>query len=121
MVYNADKGKEIEAKKLPKDTILDGVIIAVNDGVVKNFVTNLENWKDPKQPAIEVVVEIRWGKESFEHKQVFTYHDDDEGNVVYTSGSNFGKFKNKYETLPRPGIPIKIVTNDKGFGTIKLD
>ncbi len=92
MVYNPEKGKEVEPKNLlPKDSILAGVIITVNDGVVEKFVTNLDNWRDPKQPAIELVVQIMHEGESVEHKQVMTYNNDGEGNVIYTSSSNLAK------------------------------
>jgi tRNA U54 and U55 pseudouridine synthase Pus10 len=122
MGYNPENGKEVEPKNiLPKDTVLDGVIIAIKDGVVKDFVQNLDKWKNKEQPAIEVTVEIKVEEESVQHHQVFTYSNGLNGETEYGKTSNLGKFKRKYESLPKVAQMVKISTNKDGFGTIKLD
>jgi len=122
MGYNPDnaKVKEVESK-LPKDSILDAVIISINDGVVKDFVQNTEKWKDKEQPAIELTVDIKTDDEIVKHNQVFTYEAGEDGKTLYGAKSNLGKFEKKYGSLPKVGLAVKIVTDDSGFGTIKLE
>ena len=122
MGYNPEnsKVKEIESK-LPKDSILDGVIINFADGVVKDFVQNTEKWKNENQPAIELTVELKTEKETVTHNQVFTYEAGENGETLYGPKSNIGKFAKKYGLLPKVGMMIKVVTDDSGFGSIKLE
>ena len=116
---NAEK-KEVESK-LPKDSIVDGVIIDIQDGKVKDFVKNLDKWKDENQPAIEVTVDIKTADDSVKHAQVFTYEAGEDGKTLYGAKSNLGKFAKKYGSLPKVALPVKIITDDSGFGTIKLE
>ena len=121
MGYDPENAREKEPEsKFPKDKILDGVITILNDGKVKDFIQNTEKWKDKEQPAIEVCVEVMVDGKAEIHKQVFTYNQDDKG-MVYGTKSNLGKFKAKYETLPKVSTKVKVVTNSDGFATIKLD
>ena len=125
MAYNSTNA--VEGKfdaKLPPDQILDGAIIGINDGVVKDFIQNTAKWQGSEDnPAIEVVVEVNIGTvevKKFEQiKHVFTYENDSDGKTVYRGALK--KFKEKYSDLPRPGIAVKVITNSKGFGKIKLD
>ena len=121
MAYDPDNARERKSESnFPKDAILDGVITNINDGKVKDFVQNTEKWKDKNQPAIEVCVEVMVNNKPKTHKQVFTYDEDDKG-MVYGTKSNMGKFKAKYNTLPKVSTKVKIVTNSDGYPSIKLD
>ncbi len=121
-MYNPQNAKEIEG--LPKDSILDGAIIEIKDGKVSDFITKEETrneWKgNINQPAINVTVEVMHNNNSVKLGQIFTYIDND-GITEYPMNSNIGKFKLKYGGLPTLGKQVKVTTNDKGFGKIKLD
>ena len=118
MVYNPNNAKE--TPMLPVDTILDGVIIDIRDGKVKNFVGNLDKWKNPEQAAIEITTEVKNEDKTIQTRQVFTYVENN-GVTEYPPKSNLGKFKEKYKKLPEAGDQVKIITNNDGFGKIKLD
>lgn len=121
-MYNATKAKEAEPQaQLPKDTIFDGIISNIEDGTVKQFVTNLEKWEgSPEQPAINLTIEVKVGEEIRDIQQLFTYRTEYE-HTIYTKNSNLGKFKLKYGKLPEKGDEVKVITNSEGYGRIKLD
>lgn len=120
MAYNAKNAKEKEGQ-LPKDTIFDGVIVRIDDGVVKQFVTSLDNWKgSPNQSAINVVVEVLDDGQKVNINQVFTYNEDN-GVTVFAPNSNLSRFKKKYNALPEVGSQVKVQTGNDGYGKIKLD
>lgn len=114
--YQPDNAEQVESVgTLPKDTIIDGEIIAIDDGVVGDFV---QGWKNPEQSAIAVEVECKEGNVK---NLIFTYGRSPTGKMTYTEGSNLGKFAAKYGGLPRLAQKVKVVTDAKGFGKIKLD
>jgi len=115
MPYNTENAKEKEF--LPGDSILDGEIVKIKDGFVKDFVLNPANWQsDVENPAIEIDVLVNGQKIS----QIFTYLMEGQ-TMTYTKNSNLGKFKRKYGELPRVGLKIKIQTSSEGFGRVKLN
>lgn len=124
MTYNAQNAEEVSGSGLPPDTILDGVIIDITEGVTKNFipVSSIENWKgDVNNPAINVAVEIKTGEETKTIHQMFTFKKGENGKTLFTTGSNLSKYKSKYGKLPEAGDQVKVATNNEGFGKVKLD
>lgn len=119
MSYNPDKSKE--QPSLPPDTVMDGAIIEVEDGKVRDFVKNLSKWKDPDQKAINVNMQVVYNKKSYDFEQVFPYEQDEQGYLIHSERSNFGKFKKKYGSLPKKEIKIKAFTTDEGYLRLKLD
>ena len=125
MAYNAKNFIESKGMGLPSDTILDGVIIAIEDKQVKDFVseTAKQGWKgDLESPAINIDVEILVGepKTSVKIHQMFSYFDKD-GKTGYTANSNLGKYVAKYKKMPELGDQVKVITDSSGFGKIKLN
>lgn len=119
MGYDPNKGKEISG--LPPDKAFDGVITAVHDGKVGDFILNPESWQgDIKQEAINIVVEIKDVSEFTQFEQIMTYHEKN-GKIEYHKMSNMGKFNRKYDTLPAAGIKVSVYTTGEGFAKIKLD
>jgi hypothetical protein len=118
-MYDPQKAKEKAV--LPTDSIVDGVIIKIDDGTVEDFVHNIENWKGSlKQRAISVHVEVNHNGRVLRLSQVYTY-DHEDGFVIFTARSNLGKFKRKYGKLPEVGDQVKVITDSEGFGKIKID
>jgi len=125
MTYNAKDAKEAKGQGLPEDSILVGVVTSVNDGKIKDFVEEQYHSKfegGVEKPAINVEMEVVHpeSKAVIKLHQMFTYIDDN-GKTAYTSKSNLGKFKNKYGKLPEAGDQVKVITDENGFGRIKLD
>lgn len=121
-MYNPQNAKETSSL-LPKDSILDGVIIKIDDGQTKDFIpeTALANWKGSiENPAINVVMEVTAGDDKVKVSQMFTYNDDN-GTTTFAPGSNLGKYKRKYDKVPEVGDKVKVLTNSEGFGRIKLE
>ena len=119
MVYDADKSKE--QPSLLADMMVEGAIIEVNDGKVRDFVKNLSKWKDPDQKAINVVMQVIYNEKSYSFEQVFPYEQDSDGFIVHSERSNFGKFKKKYGSLPKTGLKIKAFTTNEGYLRLKID
>ena len=124
MGYNPQNAKEGNAgTQLPADTIMDGVIVSINDGHTKDFIKPevQKIWKgDIESLAINCTVEVKNGEEMVKIEQLFTYSEE-EGQTIYNAKSNLGKFKVKYGKLPVAGDQVKVITNSDGFGKIKLD
>jgi hypothetical protein len=127
MVYNAKEAVELKNKtELPVDSILTGVITHIEDGVVKKFISEeaAKEWQgDINSPAIQLTIELQIGeevKQQIHLHQRYTYLLE-EGKTLYSPKSNLGKYKKKYGKLPEPGDQVKVITNENGFGKIKLD
>jgi hypothetical protein len=125
MAYNAKNYVESKGMGLPADTILDGVIVVIEDKQVKDFISESAKagWKgDIESSAINVEVELMVGepKTSIKIHQMFSYFDK-EGKTGYTSNSNLGKYVAKYKKMPEIGDQVKIITDSSGFGKIKLN
>lgn len=118
-MYDPKNAKE--AAQLPQDKVLDGEVIKIEDGTVKDFVQNTENWKgDINQPAINLHVSVKAGDGLLVLEQVFTYTEA-QGKTCFAPRSNLGKYKKKYGKLPEALDKVKITTDSDGFGRIKLD
>jgi len=122
MTYDAKNAKQIK-QGLPSDEIFEGVIINIQDGKIKDFFKSAikEDWENKNDLAIELTIQLKHEDKTFEVKQPFSYFEDEKGNTVYGSSSNLGKYNKKYDKLPEVGDKVKIITNEKGFGKIKLD
>lgn len=118
-MYNAEKGIEIETIKA--DTIYDGVIVNVEDGNVKKFITEVEKWKGSlEQSAINVWMEVKQGKQTFKCNQIFTYNENKDGYTEYSPKSNLGKFFKKYAGLPKLFMKVKLLSDSEGYLKLML-
>jgi len=124
-MYNAKNATEGKDKtQLTPDSILDGVIINITDGKVRDFINPkaLNKWEGNKEGcAIALDIEVKDNDHIVKIEQVFTYMEDEQGNTMYTPKSNLGKYKTKYSKLPEAGDQIKIITNGDGFGKVKIE
>jgi hypothetical protein len=129
MVYNAKNAEEAKGVSgdLPKDSIFTGVITTIEDGIVKQFIKEevQKTWQgDIESPAIMLTIEVKVGadvKELVKIQQMFTYIAGDGGKTLYSTKSNLGKYVKKYDKLPEAGDQVKIITNENGFGKIKIE
>jgi len=125
MTYNAKEALEAKSSGLPEDSILDGVITKIDDGKIKDFVDEQYHSKfegGVDKPAINVELEIKnpENDEIVKTHQMFTYIEEN-GKTLYSSKSNLGKYKVKYNKLPEPGDHIKVLTDGKGIAKIKIE
>ena len=131
MAYNAKEAQEAKGNGLPADSILVGVITNVvsmkgdkptqmKDFVEEQYWSKFDGGVD--KPAINVEFEVKNpdNEEIVKLKEMFTYIDDN-GKTLYTSKSNLGKYKIKYNKLPEAGDQVKVTTNGNGIGKIKLN
>ena len=127
MGYNANNAAEGKGSNLPKDEILVGVIANIEDGVVKQFIPEsaVEGWKgDVSSHAINLQLDVTFEKDGNKVveklTQMFTYILEGE-KTIYSARSNLGKYKKKYEKLPEVGDQVKVITDEHGFGKIKIE
>ena len=127
MSYNAKNAEEGKGSNLPKDEILVGVITNIEDGKVKDFIPEsaVEGWKgDVNSPAInlnlDITVEKGETKTVEKLTQMFTYISEN-GKTIYSSRSNLGKYNTKYGKLPEVGDQVKVITDEHGYGKIKIE
>lgn len=131
MAYNPDAKTEV-SKGLPADLILDAIILAIQDGKVKDFVEELAKWTNPDENAIQMTLSTKYDNRDFIVKQILTYKNkmDISGNIIivdgnpiitYTDNSNLGKYVKKYGALPRVEHKVKVMTNQEGFLRLKLE
>lgn len=122
MTYNPEGAKE--GATLPADILQDAVIVQLQDGKVKDFVTDpeaLKKWKKPEQLAVQVTAETVYDGKPFQTHKLFTYINDAEGKTIYSGKSDLAKFAKKYGTLPKLQGKVKVITNQDGYLRIKLD
>jgi len=117
-MYNPEN--VVERQGLPQDLILDGVIIALDDRKVKDFVKHVEKWKNAEQQAINITIEVIYEKNTYKFDKVFAYMEE-EGRTVFNSKSDLGKFKQKYGVVPKVGVKVKCSTTKEGYLRLKLD
>ena len=119
MTYNPDKSKE--QPTIPADTIVDGTVVKIDDGMVKDFVSDLTKWEGAgDSPAINVNIETKHNDNEYKVSKLFTYREEN-GATLYSSRSNLGKFKAKYGEIPKVGTKVKLMTDKDGFLRLKLD
>lgn len=126
MAYNPEKAKEVEPKQpLPPDSVLTGSVINVEDGIADQFLheKGKDKWSDLQQPAINVTVEVIRSpdEEPVRFDELYPYRQGKDGSTEYTKLSNMGKYQAKYGHLPKAGDVVKVSSNGKGYGRIKLD
>ena len=117
-MYNAQNAKEMP--RIAADTIFDGIVISVQDGKTKDFVTSKKWQGDMESSAINVTIEVIANGQSYKVNQVFPYMDVS-GTTAYSSQSNLGRYKAKYGKLPELGDKVKLISNKEGFLKLKLD
>lgn len=120
MVFDPNKTKQIESEAGMTAT---GVVIAINDGKVEDFLTEKgkEKWKSPLDaPAIEVHIEGKHEGIPFKLKQMFEYQNDEEGNVVYKESTKLGRFAKINKGVPYVGQQVKCITNADGYWRLNL-
>jgi len=106
---------------LPPDSILDGVITQIQNGIVDTFVKgDKTKWKNLQSPAINCMIEVSIGDGKIvQIDEMFTY-EFEEGHTIYRPKMKIGKYQAKYGTLPMVGQKVKILTTNEGYGSIKL-
>jgi len=124
MVYDANNAKLLDTSKFPNDSIFEGMIIDITDGLVSQFIKESakSKWEgDLNSNAILVKVEVKLEDDKSEtFEQMFTYIDEN-GETLYTVNSNMGKFNKKYETTPMLQQKVKVITDSNGFAKIKIE
>jgi len=121
MVY--DPNNAIERPTLSKNKMHTGVVLTIQDGKIRDFVTDgaLEQFKGKEdQTAINVLVEVIENNRSHQFWQMFTYNTV-EGVTEYSQNSNLGKFKRRYQNLPAISTKVDVMVDSKGFSKIVLD
>ena len=122
--YNPENAKKQETvPKLKPDSILDGVVVAIEEGKVLDFVKHLDKWNGASdQPAIQVIVEVPGEGEVVRIEKLFT-HGFEEGTnaILYHEKSNMGKYEKKYGNIPKVGDKVKVITNSEGFGKVMIE
>jgi hypothetical protein len=102
--------------------IADGVIVALRDGTVKDFVTEgLDKWDNPDQTVIEVTCECKHQNDVFRDVRLFTYKNNVQGEVVYGTQSNLGKFAAYYKKLPAVSDQVQMKTNAAGYFKLVIE
>lgn len=120
-MYNPNNAKDVEAG-LPSGISQEGVILAVNDGVTKDFVKNTTNWKgDLESPAINVSVMVKHDNKEYTFNKLFTYKNGADGSIEVNVKSNLGKYKKFYNRLPQSSDKVKCMTSAEGFWRMLIE
>jgi len=102
--------------QVPKDTLLDGVIISVEKTKWNKIIDpdKLHKFEFPDEDIVQVKYEVKHEDKIMKGDETFRYYEFPMAN------SKLGKFLNKYETL-KPEIKIKVDYNTKGIPSIRLE
>lgn len=111
--FKMDKSQVVE---IPKDVILDGIVVDVLLTTWRELLDNEESIKkfnNPDQQIVNIKFECKHEDKIFKGTQNLTYDSNP------SSNSKLGKFLNKYETL-EAGTKIKVLYDGEGYPEIKL-
>lgn len=102
--------------KVPKDTVLDGVIVDIEKTTWANIIDpeKLSKFDEPNQEILRIKYEYQYEGNVLTSNESFKYYEKPMAN------SKLGKFLNKYETL-KVGVSIKIDIDGNGFPSIRID
>jgi len=120
-MYNVNNA--IEQEQLQAGIIIKGIIIQINDGIVKDFINEvaLAKWLKPEETAIELVVECQHEGNTYKDTRIMPYRTNTDGNTVYSTNSNLGKYNRYYKKLPEVGDQVQMKTNANGFFKIIIE
>jgi len=121
MTYTPNNAKLIE--KIPAGEIINGIIIQIIDGTPKQFIKNaeaLKEFKNADEPAINCTIEFKYkDREIMRHEQMFSYINGATC-MLYTEGSNIGKYVKQYGHLPQVADRVQLISNAQGFFKVIL-
>lgn len=112
-----DKFVKSDVVESPKDVILDGVVIKIDKGQLKEFVPK-EKWDkfdNLEQETLLVHFETAFKGRNLTGSDKISYYP--KGSIP--SNSNLGKFIQKYDSIA-VGVKIKVEFDGNGYSSIKL-
>ncbi len=100
----------------PNDEILEGVIISIQKGELKEFLDEAVHHKfdNLNQETLQIGFEVDFKDKKIKGNDKLAYYEEPMTN------SKLGKFLTKYNEL-KTGISIKVIYDSNGFGKIKVD
>ena len=100
----------------PKDVILDGVVIKIERGALKEFLKPEVHSKfdNLDQDTLYFHYEVKFENRIIKGNDKMPYYEKPGSN------SNLGKFLNRYNEL-KSGCIVKIIYDGNGMSNIKLD
>lgn len=109
-----EMNKEV-VKEVPKDVILDGVLVDVEKTTWANIIEpdKLHKFDNPGDEIIRVKYEYKFENDVLKGEQTFKYYEKPMCN------SNLGLFLLKYDEL-KVGTKVKIDCSGEGFPSIKI-
>ena len=105
-----------QIKDVPKDTIQDGIVIAIDKCNWKMIVPadKLHKFENPDEEVLVVKYETKYNDSNLKGEDTIRYYAEPFPN------SNLGKFLTKYDNL-EVGSKVKVTFDGNGFSSIKLD
>ena len=114
-VFNKKLDKSVIVAS-PRDEILNGVIVQVEKGLLREFLDESVHSKfdNLDQDTLKFTIECEFDNKKFNVIDRIAFYDEP------MSNSKLAKFLNKYDTL-EVGKQIKVIFDKDGFGKIKVD
>lgn len=102
--------------KVPKDTILDGVVIDVVKTTWLQIISpdKINRFENPNDEILVIKYQCKWEDKVLTGEDTYKYYENPFEN------SKLGSFLTKYEDL-KAGIKIKVVYSGEGIPAIKLN
>ena len=99
----------------PRDVILDGVIISIEKGLLREFLDEsvYSKFDNLDQETLKITYECQYNNKSLLGNDKIAYYSSPGSN------SKLGKFLTKYSEL-KVGLLIKVEYDGEGFGKIKV-
>ena len=114
---NDFKMNSSQVKESPKDVKLDGVIIKIDKGILREFLPeniDLTNWEGLDNETLLIHFETKFEDRTIGGTDRLTFYEEP------LSNSKLGKFLQKYDEL-KVAQRIKINFNGKGYSSILLE
>lgn len=102
--------------KSPCDEKVDGVIVSIEKGLLKEFVDEKyhDEFDNLEQEHLLLHYEVNYNDRIVKGTDKLAYYDEP------MSNTKMARFVKKYDEL-KAGVKVKISYNSKGFGTVSLD
>jgi hypothetical protein len=115
MAYEPNKIEIGIAQTAPPQTRVDGIVIRIEEGKVKDFYSpeQLAKFEDrnPEAPAINVVVEHNFNNVRSERSKTITLPPNNKAHPK----SSMAKWIKQYTKPPEVGQKVTLIANEKGY------
>jgi len=112
-----DGVKEVETEKIPPGTRVDGVVINIRKGLIKDLLPDgvADKWDNADSEAIEVEVEYEYKGRNYTKRKLMSLPQSFLQNKEVSKKANISKWKKSYGDYPKIGQKVFLIADGDGY------